>query len=182
MDPDPTPTPTPPGDPAPTDPAVPPAPPADPADEPLGDAGKKALEAERAKNKDLTKQAREGAAAIARLKEIEDAEKTELDREREAKATLEQQNRELQRELLQSRVGRAKGLPEAFIAVLQGDDEDAMSAHADQLLAAMPQPPADPPADPAPTPPGAPAAPAGGTKPPAQGLAAAVAARMNPNP
>ena len=69
----------------------------DPADEPLGEPGKKALQAERDRAKELEKQLN---AATSRLTEIERANETEAQR--------------LQREAQEAREALPKGITEAF--------------------------------------------------------------------
>ena len=71
-------------------------------------------------------------AKAAKLDEIEDANKTELQRVAEARQAAEERATAASRELARYKVAAEMGVPANLIA---GDDEDAMKAHAEQLLA-----------------------------------------------
>jgi hypothetical protein len=85
--------------------------------------------------------------AAGRLKEIEDAQKTEQERlaeqlqaataEREA---AEQRARDLETGMLRQRIAAEKGLPAALADRLAGGTEEEIAADADALLAAYPPP------------------------------------------
>lgn len=108
----------------------------DPADG-LGDAGKKALAAEREARKAAEKSAAEFAE---RLKKLETANLSELERAQreaaEARATLEQ----ITKQNLRNSVALAKGVPADLVDFLNGDTEDEIAAKADVLLARLSTP------------------------------------------
>lgn len=104
----------------------------DPAD--LGDAGKKALAAER----DARKAAEKSVADLAaKLKQIEDANLSELDKAKreaeDAKATLAH----LTLENTRNAVALAKGVPGDLVEFLTGDNEEQIAKRADVLLARL---------------------------------------------
>jgi len=119
------------------------APQGEPA-ETLGDAGRKALTAER----EARKVAEKSAAALAeRIKQLESANLSELERAQreaaEARSTLEQ----ITKQNLRNSVALAKGVPADLVDFLHGDTEDEIAARADVLLARLNTPTA-PRADP----------------------------------
>lgn len=142
------------GDPA-TDPAAQTAPTAstpagdehDDGDEgKLGANGLKALEAERAANKASRKQI---AELQAKLKEYEDANKTEAEKTAERLAALEKTSAESQSRAERLEVALDKGLPKALAARLQGSTREELEADADELLKLVgEQKPASPKPDP----------------------------------
>lgn len=87
------------------------------------------------------KRARDNAGAAKRLAEIEAANQTELEKAQGAATAAEQRAAAAELELTRHRVAVAKGLPADMASRLQGDDEKAMQADADVLLAAMGGPP-----------------------------------------
>lgn len=97
----------------------------------LGEAGKKALNAERRRASQAEKQAKDLAA---RLKEIEDKDKSEVDKLREELEAAKRDAETARKDALRLKVGSAKGLPEKVAARLQGDTEEEMAADADSLL------------------------------------------------
>lgn len=105
-------------------------------DEPLGEPGIKALKSERIR----AAQAKKRADALeARLKEIEDAEKTELQRAQDRVAELEKANKDfedakLRTELRASVLGK-KNVPSEWADFVTGDTEDEMNKAADRILA-----------------------------------------------
>lgn len=108
----------------------------------LGDAGKKAIDAERKRANEAEKAAK---AAEAKLKEIEDANKSDIDKALARVSELEAANTQLttelgKRDLTISRlnVGIDEGLPKNLIARLQGDDEDSIKADAASLRELIP--------------------------------------------
>lgn len=151
----PAPVPTPPpGDPAPA-PANPPTsapastPPTDPADQPLGPAGKKALDEERAARKELEKQ----LAALAPLKDLATAlsggqqppagkSAEELLNERFAKYETDLADERAAR--WRAEVAAEKGLTAQQAARLQGASRDELAADADALVALFPTAPGGP--------------------------------------
>ena len=100
-----------------------------PAD--LGDPGKKALQEERRKAREATKQLNE---LQARLKEFEDRDKTELQKLAEAHQTAEQRASTAEQALARYRVATAKGIPAELVDRLQGSTEDELAEDADRLL------------------------------------------------
>lgn len=100
-------------------------------DDTLGDAGKNAIKAERAR----------AAAAERQLRAIQ----AELNEATSRAQSLETQNGELTQTLtaaeranLRLTVGLDKGLPKSLIERLQGDDAETLAADADVLLALIP--------------------------------------------
>lgn len=101
----------------------------------LGEAGKKALAAERAAKKAAEKQL---ADLQKRLQEFEDRDKTEAQKLAERAAAAEQERDALMLTALRQRVALEKGLPAALAERLKGSNEEEMSADADDLLALVP--------------------------------------------
>jgi hypothetical protein len=141
----------PPGDPAPA-PIEPPAPapsPEQPADQPLGPAGKKALDEERTARKELEKQ----LAALAPLQKLADAlgggqqqpgGKSEVELLNERFAELERTANDERAARWRLEVAQAKSLTPEQAAWLQGGTQEELLASADRLLAAFPATPAGP--------------------------------------
>ncbi|PMC76401.1 DUF4355 domain-containing protein [Brachybacterium sp. UMB0905] len=104
-------------------------------DEPLGEPGLKALRAERQRAAQMKKRAED---AEARLKDIEDAEKTELQRAQERIAELEQTTKayeaEKTRAQLRASVLASKNVPSEWADFVTGDTEDEMNAVADRII------------------------------------------------
>jgi hypothetical protein len=103
-----------------------------------------ALKAANKEAADRRKRLDELEAAEAKRKE---AEMTETEKTQARIKQLEAENAEregevqkLQREKLQRKVALAAGLPEALADRLVGNDEEAMTADAQAILAALPQP------------------------------------------
>jgi len=96
------------------------------------------LRADRDKWKALARKhesaARQNAAAAKRLRELEDADKSEGERAAEAAREAQQRADKAERELLRLRVAHDKGLTPAQARRLQGDSEDELIADADELL------------------------------------------------
>ena len=105
-------------------------------DEELGEGGKKALTSER---KRAREEKRRADAAEARLKELEDAEKTELQRAQERVAELEKANQAYEdtkrRTELRASVLSTKNVPSEWADFVTGDTEDEMNKAADRILA-----------------------------------------------
>lgn len=104
----------------------------------LGDAGKRALDAERRRARDAEKALKD---AQARLDEFEQAKLTELEKAQRAaekaaqeRGELEQRLAAMERTAMVQRIGMEKGLPVALVGRLQGATEDEVSADADALL------------------------------------------------
>lgn len=100
----------------------------------LGDAGKKAIAAER----DARKAAEKANAELtARLQEFEDSKLSELEL---AKRTAEESATELARlrtENVRTSVALSKGVPADLVEFLTGDTEEEVAAKADLLLARL---------------------------------------------
>ena len=111
-----------------------------PQDEPkdvLGDAGKKALDAERKRANEAEKRFKEAAA---RIEEFENAQRTEEEKREHELQTLraqieeERKQREaVERDLLIKSVAAEFGLPDELADRLVGDDRDALVEDAKQL-------------------------------------------------
>lgn len=100
----------------------------------LGEGGKKALDAERAARKAAQKAASD---ALAKVKEYEDRDKSELERlaEQAAQAKAEADNARV--EMMRLKIAANSKLPEEFHEFLTGTDEETVSAQAQKLAAAM---------------------------------------------
>ncbi|MFC5789674.1 hypothetical protein ACFPPE_07375 [Agromyces tardus] len=133
--------------PAPADPPKPVAP--APGDEALGDAGKKALDAERLRAKNAEK---EVSALAARVKAFEDEKKTDAEKQAERLAQLETEAATAKAEALRFKfASKVKGpdgqpLDEKYVnAFLTGADEKTIAAQAELLIelvgGATPPPP-----------------------------------------
>lgn len=110
--------------------------------EALGDAGKQALVAERKRADDAEKALK---AANVKLQQIEDADKTELEKAQQriseleaANATLTSDLSDRDRTILRLNTGIDEGLPKNLIARLQGDDEESIKADAASLRELVP--------------------------------------------
>jgi len=97
----------------------------------LGDAGKKALDAER---KNARAAARERDALAARLKEFEDRDKTETQKLAERAEAAERRAVELETRSLRLEVATEKGLTAAQAKRLVGATREELEADADELL------------------------------------------------
>lgn len=103
----------------------------------LGEAGEKALKAERARANKLERDFKSLQAAFdANIAEATTT-KTALEQTR-AEAAAQLAAKDLL--LTKYKVGVTKGLPEALISRLQGDDENSIAADADELMRFMPFP------------------------------------------
>lgn len=105
----------------------------DPA-ETLGEGGRKALDAERAARKVAEKSA---ADALARLKQIETAQLSDLERAQREAAEARDALASLTKQALRDRVALTKGVPADLAEFLSGDTEDEIAAKADVLLARL---------------------------------------------
>lgn len=111
------------------------------APEELGDAGKKALTAER----DARKQAeRKNAEYEARLKEIEDANLSELEKAQREASEARDSLATIQRESDRNRVALEKGVPSDLIEFITGDTAEDMAAKADLLISRLNASPSTP--------------------------------------
>lgn len=107
----------------------------DPAE--LGDAGKKALSAER-RRADAAEKALK--AAQAQLAEIETAKLSDLERAQRERDEAQSRLREFEQANLRQRVALAKGLPADLVDRLRGETEAEVAADADALLALVKAP------------------------------------------
>lgn len=122
---DPTPTPKPDPEDAPKDPAPTP-------DDTLGDAGKRALAAERQRARDEKKRADELAA---KLREIEDRDKSETQRAQAAAAEAAKRAEAAESRLVRLEVAADKGLTPGQAKRLVGTTREELEADADEILA-----------------------------------------------
>lgn len=114
---------------------------------PVDDPGKRAIDAMKAQ----WHSAKAEAAGLAqKLQEIEDRDKSELQRAQEAAQRATSELAGLQRVSMQQQVALEKGLPASIVAGLQGATVEEMQAHADALLAWRGAQPAATPAQPRP--------------------------------
>lgn len=104
----------------------------------LGEAGQKALAAERKAKAAAEKQAKAAQKQLdelnKRLQEFEDRDKTEAQKLAEAKTAAEREAATAKQELLRYRVAARKKLPAELANRLQGATEEEMEADADNLL------------------------------------------------
>jgi hypothetical protein len=113
-----------------------------------GDPAKRleAAEREAAKWKDLSRknetaakryqtQAQQGQEAAKKLAAIEDAQKTELQREADARAAAEQRAAEAEGRYHRTLAAATYGLPPALIDTLSGGSEDEINANAEAIAA-----------------------------------------------
>lgn len=80
---------------------------------------------------------KENADAAKRLAELEEQDKTEVQRLTDASQAAQDRADKAERELLRLRVASRKGLTEAQAKRLQGDTEDELEADAEELLASF---------------------------------------------
>ena len=106
--------------------------------EDLGDAGKKALESERAARRETEKQLK---TLQSQLEELQDAGKSDaeklkrkLEREQSEREALQAELAARDRALLVREVADEVGLPTRLAARVQGEDRDAMLAEARELM------------------------------------------------
>ena len=118
-------------DPAPAKGDEPTTPEPDDTDE-LGDAGKKALDQERKARRDAEKA---NADMAKRLKEFEDADKSELEKVAAKAAEAEQRAVEAEARALRLEVAAAKGLTPSQAKRLIGSTQEELEADADEILA-----------------------------------------------
>lgn len=100
-------------------------------DDTLGDAGKKALEAERKARRDADKLV---ADLQKKVKEFEDAGKTEIERAQNALAEAEKKAEAAEQRALRMEVAAAKGLTAAQAKRLVGTTQEELEADAADLL------------------------------------------------
>lgn len=100
-------------------------------EQPLGESGIKALQAEREARKAAEKAAQD---AQAKLDEIEKQNLTDLERARKEAQDARAQLAEANRVNLINKVALAKGVPSDLVGLLSGDTEEAVSEKADLLM------------------------------------------------
>lgn len=109
---------------------------AKPETEPLGEQGIAALKSEREARKAAEKAA---ADALAKVKEFEDRDKTESEKQAERLAEIERENAELRSAKTRAEVAEAKSDPAKGIiipaALLSGSTQEELEASADALIA-----------------------------------------------
>lgn len=107
----------------------------------LGEAGQKALAAERKAKAAAEKQAKAAQKQLdelsKRLQEFEDRDKTEAQKLAERAAAAEKQAETAQAELMRYRVAAEKKLPAELAARLRGSTPEEMAADADELLSLL---------------------------------------------
>ena len=117
----------------------------DRAAEPLGEGGKKALDAERREKRAAEKRANE---AEARLKEIEDRDKSEAQKLADRADAAERRAAELEARTLRLEVAAEKGLTPGQAKRLVGKTREEIEADADDLLETFKATPTTPRPDP----------------------------------
>lgn len=142
--------------------ATPETPPANPATgkgdpEALGDAGKKALDAERQARREAEARLKELEPLAAKARELEESQKTEIEKATEARTVAEREAAEARGRALRLEIALEKapeGMPIAKIRKLadriQGDDREALEADAAELFeefTTKPTPPGKAPTD-----------------------------------
>lgn len=104
----------------------------------LGEAGQKALVAERKRAATAEKQAKASQKQLdemsKRLQEFEDRDKTEAQKLAEAKTVAEREAATAKQELMRYRVAAKKKLPAELADRLHGATEEEMAEDADKLL------------------------------------------------
>ncbi|MEU6661253.1 hypothetical protein [Streptomyces sp. NPDC046821] len=107
----------------------------------LGDGGQKALAAERKARTAAEKTARasqkQAEDMAKKLKEYEDAQKSDLDKLTERATSAETSAADATAKLLRYEVAAAKKLPAEWAARLQGSSKEDLEADADSLLEAL---------------------------------------------
>ena len=106
----------------------------------LGDGGQKALDAERKARRDAE---RESKALAARLAELEDKDKTEVERLTAQVAALTKERDTATVSSARLRVALDKGLTPTQAKRLVGDTEEELAADADELLSDLGAMPGD---------------------------------------
>lgn len=101
-------------------------------DEPLGEAGLAALKSEREARAAAEKQAKE---ALAKVKEFEDAQKTEAEKAAERLAEIERENAQLKTAQTRAEVAATKGVPIDLVAGPASNSAEDIAKFADALLA-----------------------------------------------
>ena len=103
----------------------------------LGEAGKKALDAERKRANALEKQLKQFQAE---REQAEAAKLSDLERAQRAAQEAAAQLAEYQKTAIRQKVALEKGVPAELVDRLRGDDEESLSVDADALLALLNKP------------------------------------------
>lgn len=119
-------------DPAPATAGKEPSPPT--AEEALGEPGKKALEAFKRRAREAEAKVKELEPLAEKAREIEEENKTELQKAQDESNALKSENGDLKQQLLKLEVANTKGLPAALVPALTGKDKEQMESSADELL------------------------------------------------
>jgi hypothetical protein len=127
---------TPPSNPAPNLDPTPPTPPATDEDA-LGDAGKKALDAERKARRDVEAKLKELEPLAEEARKRAEADKSEATKSAEALASERDARGKAEVELLRYKVGAAKGVPSNLVQFLTGSTKEEVEQAADTLLAEL---------------------------------------------
>lgn len=85
-------------------------------------------------------EAKAGADAARRLKEIEDRDLSDLEKARRDAETATGRLADYERTVLRQRIALEKGLPPSLVSRLQGATEDEVTADADALMALIKTP------------------------------------------
>lgn len=109
----------------------------DPADEPLGEGGKKALDAERTRAKELEKQLN---AATARLTEIERANESALEKAQREAQEARSAAEAATLDALRFRIAAEAGITENVELILTAPDEETMRRQAQLWVERTPAP------------------------------------------
>lgn len=118
----------------PVEPEPAPADPADPTVEPAAEPTPDAAELERLRAA-LAKANKEAEKNRLRLKEVDDAKLSEIEKARRDAEEASRELANLRRDSLRQKVALETGLPAKWVARLHGDDEDALKADALEILA-----------------------------------------------
>lgn len=105
--------------------------------EPLGEGGKRALDAERKARREAEARLKEMEPIAAELAKRQEAEKTESQRNTEALSAERDARTKAETTLLRYQVGAAKGVPSKLVRFLTGDTKEEVEAAADELLAEL---------------------------------------------
>lgn len=109
----------------------------DTPDDDLGDAGKRALDRERAARREAEAKVKELEPLAAKAQQLEEAGKTAEQRFDERLAAVERRAQDSETRAMRLEVAAAKGLTAAQARRLTGDTRAAMEADADDLLEAF---------------------------------------------
>jgi len=106
----------------------------DPDDEPLGESGKRALERERAARKEAEAKVKELEPLAAKAKELEDANKSDIDKANEKVAVAEKRAQDAELNAWRLEVATEKGLNASQAKRLVGTTKDELLADADASI------------------------------------------------